>query len=304
MAAAQFYRWGLDLGGTKIEGVVLREGSTEPVCRIRIPTEADRGYEHILTQIGRLVSQMESSSGLARPTAIGLGMPGNSDADTGLMKNANTVCLIGRPLISDLEHALGCRVYAANDANCFALAEATLGAGKGASVVFGVIMGTGVGGGLVVNGQALNGKMSIAGEWGHNVLEPCGAPCYCGKRGCVETVLSGPGLELWYSEQGGSEGVRLPEIVARAGNGEALALATVERLCEKFGEAVSVVVNIVDPDVIVLGGGVGNVPDLYTHGVKALEKWVFNDKLTTRVVAPSLGDSAGVFGAAMLVPGS
>jgi predicted NBD/HSP70 family sugar kinase len=290
-------RWGIDLGGTKIEGVVLR--GSDVLCRVRVATEAEGGYEHILGRIGLLVREMETASALPRPSAIGLGMPGNSDPDSGLMRNANTVCLIGRPLLGDLSQLLGVRVAAANDANCFALAEALLGAGRGAGVVFGVIMGTGVGGGIVVNGAVLNGRQSIAGEWGHNVLEPGGAPCYCGKRGCVETVLSGPGLERWYREAGG-EALRLPEIVSRAETGEARAMATIDRLCEKFGEGLSVVVNILEPDVIVLGGGVGNVSALYERGVAALGRWVFSDRLLTRVVRPELGDSAGVFGAALL----
>jgi predicted NBD/HSP70 family sugar kinase len=294
-------RWGIDLGGTKIEGVILPDGSSKPVCRLRVPTEADQGYEHIISQMNQLIIAMEAESGLTRPEVLGLGTPGNSDPDTGFMKNANTVCLIGKPLILDAEMRLGLRIRAANDANCFALAEAIHGAGKGSSVVFGVIMGTGVGGGLVVDGKVLNGRMSIAGEWGHNVLEPDGAPCYCGKVGCVETVLSGPGLERWHREQGG-DSIRLPEIASRATNGEGLAQRTMARLTEKFGEALSVVINIVDPDVVVLGGGVGNIPALYKEGVEALSRWVFNDSLQTSIRAPMLGDSAGVFGAAMLVP--
>lgn len=294
------YLWGIDLGGTKIEGAILdSERTTEPICRLRIPTEAEGGYGHILDQIVRVVELLKQESGLPLPSALGIGTPGTSDRSTGRMRNCNTTALNGKPLPTDLQERLGIEVRSANDANCFALAEALLGAGKGADVVFGVIMGTGVGGGLVVNGRVLNGAQGIAGEWGHNVLEPEGAPCYCGKRGCVETVLAGPSLERYYREQGGDE-ARLPQILERARRGDAMAMNVFERLMEKFGEALSVVVNIVDPDVVVLGGGVGNVSELLTKGRDSLEKWVFNDRLETSLRQPTLGDSAGVFGAALL----
>jgi predicted NBD/HSP70 family sugar kinase len=292
--------WGIDLGGTKVEGVVLDpDRFTEPRCRLRVPTEANRGYDHIISQIGRLLTEMERETGEARPEAIGIGTPGTSDPATGLMKNCNTTAFNGRPLSMDLERALGCRVALANDANCFALAEARLGAGRGAEVVFGVILGTGVGGGLVVNGRVLGGAQGIAGEWGHNLLEPDGAPCYCGRKGCVETVLAGPSLERFYAERSG-ERRRLPEILSRVDT-DAAAAATRERLMDQFGRALAVVVNIVDPHVVVLGGGVGSVPELRTEGRESLARHVFNTTLATELKAPTLGDSAGVFGAAMLV---
>lgn len=293
-------RWGIDLGGTKIEGVILDErGIESPVCRLRIATEADQGYDHMIDRIATLVEAMERESGLTRPTAIGIGTPGTTDPRQGTMKNCNTTALNGKPLPADLSNKLGIDVRVANDANCFALAEATLGAAKGAPVVFGVIMGTGVGGGLVVNGQVIGGAQGIGGEWGHNVLEVGGTPCYCGKVGCVETVLAGPSLERFYFQQSGTK-LRLPEIMGRIETDEHAA-ATRQRLIDKFGEALSVVVNIVDPDVIVLGGGVGNIPDLYEAGRTSLAKWVFNNRLDTELRRPILGDSAGVFGAAMLV---
>lgn len=292
--------WGLDLGGTKIEGVVLDpERFTTPKCRLRLPTEAHLGYDHIVGQIVRLVEEMEKATGESRPAAIGIGTPGTADPFTGLMKNCNTTALNGRPLPQDLSAALGCRAVLANDANCFALAEARLGVARGADVVFGVILGTGVGGGLVVGGRVLNGAQGIAGEWGHNLLDPDGVPCYCGRRGCVETVLAGPSLERHYSGLTG-EKRRLPEILSRVDSDPAAA-ETRRYLLEWFGKALAVVVNIVDPNVIVLGGGVGNVPDLLTHGREELARWVFNDKLGTELRTPTLGDSAGVFGAAMLV---
>lgn len=290
--------WGIDLGGTKIEGVVLERGQTEPLCRTRISTEADQGYPHIVERIGELIDRIEAETGLKRPARIGIGTPGTVDPATGLMKNCNTTVLNGTPLPADVEHWLGCKIRVANDANCFAMAEAQLGAGKGADVVFGVIMGTGVGGGIVVDGRVLNGAQGIAGEWGHNVLEPDGRPCYCGKVGCVETVLSGPSLERFYNEQTGAS-MRLPEIMSRV-DVDAIAAATLDRLCQKFGEALAVIVNILDPDVIILGGGVGNVPELQTRGRAELGKWIFNPSPKVELRSPLLGDSAGVFGAAML----
>lgn len=290
--------WGIDLGGTKIEGAVLPREGGDPIARLRIPTEASQGYEHIIGRIGEVVRQLEDRTGQTRPSKIGVGTPGACDPATGLMKNCNTTSLNGRPLPADLSKALGVEAVVANDANCFALAEAVLGAAKGAGVVFGVIMGTGVGGGIVVNGRVLNGAQGIAGEWGHNLLEPNGELCYCGKRGCVETVLAGPWLEKFYATQSGVKKT-LKEIVAIQDE-DPHAKATLERLYEKFGEGLSVIINILDPDVIVLGGGVGNVPGLLEHGKASLRKYVFNTDLGTRICLPTLGDSAGVFGAAML----
>ena len=295
--------WGIDLGGTKIEGVVLPDPeSIEPICRLRVPTEADQGYEHILGQIGRLLDQMIAATG-ERPEVVGVGTPGVIDPVTGRMKNSNTTCLNGMPLDVDLAAWSEHRYVFANDANCFALAEATLGAGKGSATVFGVIMGTGVGGGVVVNGQVLGGAQGIAGEWGHNVLDPDGFQCYCGRSGCVETVLSGPALQRWHTKQTGTE-ISLPEIVRLAESGDSGALATLEHLYDRFGEGISVVVNILDPQAVVLGGGVSNVPGLVERGRAALAKYVFNSRVDTQILAASLGDSAGVFGAAMLTHGA
>jgi predicted NBD/HSP70 family sugar kinase len=292
--------WGLDLGGTKIEGVVLEpDRSSEPICRLRVPTEAAQGYRHILDQIRHLLERMEAETGSRRPERIGMGTPGTEDPRTGRMKNCNTTALNGQPLRADLEAILETEVRLANDANCFALAEARLGAAKGHKVVFGVIMGTGVGGGLVVDGHVLGGAHGIAGEWGHNVLEPDGDPCYCGKVGCVETVLAGPSLERFYERRSGQrKGMR--EILAKVAEDSA-ALATEARLVEGFGRALSVVVNIVDPDAIVLGGGVGHAAALYERGKESLSRWMFNERFEGALLRPMLGDSAGVFGAAMLV---
>ncbi|MEM9024700.1 MAG: ROK family protein [Bacteroidota bacterium] len=201
--------WGIDLGGTKIEGVVLRPGNTpEVLARLRVPTEAQHGYHHIVSQIENLVQQLKTAVG-STPQCLGIGTPGTIDAVTRTLKNSNTTCLIGQPLHKDLERILGTSIVMANDANCFALAEATLGAARGLSeppeVIFGSIMGTGVGGGIVVNGHIINGRHGIAGEWGHNYLDAEGGDCYCGRQGCVETVISGPALERYYARVTGRQ---------------------------------------------------------------------------------------------------
>ena len=289
------------MGGTKIEGVIL-DAENKVVFRHRIATEAEGGYEHIVSRFKLLIDEIKRMSKLS-PKSIGIGTPGSMDRRTGLMKNCNTTALIGKPLKKDIEEALGLPIKLTNDANCFAMAEALMGVvpeeAPDAEVVFGVIMGTGVGGGIVVNGRVLNGNHSIAGEWGHNVLIEGGEPCYCGKNGCVETVIAGPSLERFYREKSG-ESKRLKEIVAAAGPNDPFARQTIDRLVHYFGRAISVVINIVDPDVIVLGGGVSNVDQLYTRGPGAAETFVFNGQLNTPILKPKLGDSAGVFGAALL----
>lgn len=296
--------WGIDLGGTKIEGVVL-ESREHPrvLARHRIPTEAQQGYAHILDQVAALVQELSRMTGL-RPERLGLGHPGTLDPQTGVVKNANTTALIGKPFDRDLEQRLGIPIRLSNDANCFAVAEALLGAVPEvlpqAEVVFGVIMGTGVGGGIVVRGQVIHGRQGIAGEWGHNFLDAEGGPCYCGKVGCVETLISGPALERFYREKTGEER-HLPDIAARAEAGtNAAAAETIQRLIHYFGKAIAVVINILDPDAIVLGGGVGNIERLYSDGVAEAGKHLFNPRIDTVFLKPKLGDSAGVFGAALL----
>ena len=299
--------WGIDLGGTKVEGVILpSHGSPQPVLRMRVDTEASKGYTHIVGQIKKLVQQMQNESGIS-PQQIGFGTPGVLDPVLQSMKNCNSTGLNGMPLQKYLEQELGIPVLLANDANCFALAETHWGIVKekcpDAKVVFGIIMGTGVGGGLVFNHHIWNGKHGIAGEWGHNFLDESGGPCYCGKTGCVETVISGPATEKYYQKISG-EHIRLKEIYTRYRSGEKFAEQTIERLCHFFGKAVSVVVNILDPDVLVIGGGVGNIDELYTRGLESLKKYIFNNRVDVRILRPSLGDSAGVFGAAALTEGS
>lgn len=297
--------WGIDMGGTKIEGAILKsKDDPEVLFRTRIPTEADQGYEHILSQVKKLIDLMVEHIGY-KPTRIGFGTPGILDPKTGVMKNCNTVSMNGKPMKADLEKVLGVSVEIANDADCFALAEARHGVVKehfpDARVVFGVIMGTGVGGGLVVDGRAIIGLQGIAGEWGHNFLDASGGNCYCGKSGCVEQVISGPALEEYYFRETGNR-KPLKDIVALAESKvDPTAQKTMIRLIEFFGKAISVLINIIDPDVIVIGGGVGNIDMLYDRGVDSVKKYVFNTRLDTPIVQPMLGDSAGVFGAAFLL---
>ena len=303
---------GIDLGGTKIEAVVVRLG-TEPevLARVRVPTNRSEGYDAIVERTRQLAVDTAREAGLRDLPAVGVGMPGSVSLRSGqaLVKNSNTTCLNGRPFRDDLARALDTRVSFANDANCFALAEATWGAGRGAKVAFGVILGTGVGGGIVLRDAAgtlrtWEGAQGIAGEWGHVVLDPThGSPCYCGRRGCIETYLSGPAFEAAYVARGGTPR-SLAEIARCAREGEALARTLLEERVDVFGRALATVIDILDPDVVVLGGGASNL-DMFTElGPAAVARWVFNDELTTRIVRHELGDSAGVYGAALLAADS
>ena len=306
MDASKNLLWGIDLGGTKVEGAVIRPGSqTEVLIRKRIPSESTKGYEHILGRIKELVTNIADEI-QQQPQAIGIGTPGTMDPHSGVMKNSNSTSLNGQPLKKDLENLLGIPVKLANDANCFALAETRMGIvpdlAPEAQVVFGVIMGTGVGGGVVVNHKIIHGNQGIGGEWGHIFLDASGGKCYCGKTGCVETVLAGPSLERYYHEQSGKE-ARLPDILASYKTGEDIAARkTVKRLIHYFGLGLSNIVNILDPDIIVIGGGVGNIDLLYQEGPAAIKKHVFDTSKNfhTIIAKPKLGDSAGVFGAAFL----
>lgn len=295
------FLWGIDLGGTKIEGAILDPTHAgRAAWRTRVATESDGGYDHIITRVRAVIEQLETAAGQRRPPILGVGTPGAIEPVTGRLKNSNTVCLNGRSLAADLSKALGVEARLANDANCFALAEATLGAARGHDVVIGLILGTGVGSGIVVHGRVLSGRHGIAGEWGHNPLCGEATPCYCGRAGCVETVISGPALERFYHARAGARAA-LPEIVRRAGAGDPHADTTLGRLVDKFGEAIAAVINIVDPDAIVIGGGVGNIDCLYGDGTRAaIRRYLFNAELHTRLLRPALGDSAGVFGAALL----
>jgi fructokinase len=289
-------RVGVDLGGTKIEGVVLGDNE-EVLLRERTATEAERGYEHIVARVGELASKLlQAAPGCPW---VGVGTPGAVSTRSGRMKNCNTLCLNGRDLPADLAGSIGRPVRVENDANCFALAEAKRGAAAGADVVFGVILGTGVGGGIVCGGRLLPGLQHVAGEWGHHSIDPSGPVCYCGQRGCVERYLSGPALEADYESEAGSRAT-VAEIVARARQREEAARAVFARYLARFGRALANVVSILDPDVIVLGGGLSNIDELYDEGRRAVAGDVFNDELRTPIVRHALGDSAGVIGAAML----
>jgi predicted NBD/HSP70 family sugar kinase len=300
------YIAGIDLGGTKIEGVILdKREPGKPLCRLRVPTERDKGYEHILSQIACLCELMSKETGLPFPQKAGMGTPGVIDPFSQTIKNSNTQCLNNRALREDLQKLTGYDFVMANDANCFVLAEATRGAAKGCETVFGVIMGTGVGGGLVVNGQVLNGCHGIAGEWGQLILDANSElVSNYGTRGTAEAILSGPGLEKFYELRAGRK-LPLREIVQLARRkADVNAEATLAHLIKYFAQGVSILINTIDPQAIVLGGGVGNIDELYADSTLAeVAKQVFNPRLQTRFLKPTLGDSAGVFGAAMLVCG-
>ncbi|HET9930752.1 MAG TPA: ROK family protein [Polyangiaceae bacterium] len=318
---------GVDLGGTKTEAVVLRrvaaphpdDAHFDVLARERVPTPSSAGYDAVLAATAELVRQVLAQAGLsARETSIGVGMPGAVTRREGLVKNSNSVCLNGRPFREDLSRALGQTVAFENDANCFALAETELGAGRAHrdGIVFGVIMGTGVGGGLVVHGRVWPGLQSLGGEWGHHAVGPwrragaaeapgefgLGLPalpvCYCGKTGCLELYAAGPAVERDYANRSG-ERRSLREIAERHRE-DAHAAASIDQLLEAFGRGLANVIDIVDPSAIVLGGGVSNLSCLYDEGVDRVRRYVFNDELLTPILKHELGDSAGVLGAALL----
>ncbi len=294
-------RMGIDLGGTKIEAIVLDDAGSVRF-RERVPTPQG-DYAGTLAAIGGLVARAERAAGAA--CTVGIGTPGAISPASGLMKNSNSTVLNGKPLKQDLEQLLGREIRMANDANCFALSEAVDGAAAGAEVVFGVIVGTGCGAGVVVRGHALTGPNAIAGEWGHNPLpwpnddERPGPACYCGKHGCIETWLSGTGLANVFAAEIGDR-LQAPEIVARAEAGDAVCEASLQRYEDRMARSLAHVINILDPDVIVLGGGMSNVRRLYDNVPKLWGRYVFSDRVATRLVAPLHGDSSGVRGAAWL----
>lgn len=287
------YKVGIDLGGTKIEGICLDE-NLGIVNRTRIPTNQQNGYHSIVDSIVSLVKDLTKE---ITDYSVGICTPGAISKKTGLVKNSNTRCLIGMPLKDDLERSLGRKIAMDNDANCFAMAESKLGAAAGFGVVFGVIMGTGVGGGIVIDGKVHHGRTNIAGEWGHHTLHQNGNECYCGKMGCVETYISGPALEKRWSELTGKES-SLPEIVKDLDNVHAHAWK--KEFLGNFGTSLANVIDILDPDVVVLGGGLSNIDFLYTEGRDAVYGMVFSDLVDTPILKNKLGDSAGVFGAALL----
>jgi len=295
--------WGIDLGGTKIEIIVMDPASHEVIYRERTATQSNKGRDQILNNIGQLVDSAARELG-TRPTRIGIATPGTSDPVTGLLKNSNTTCLNDTPYKDDVESMLAMPAILANDANCFALAETTMGVipreCPDARVVFGIILGTGVGGGIIVDGKVIGGMHGIGGEWGHILLDADGESCYCGKSGCVETVISGPALERHYAKLAGTS-LPLAEIAAREPS-DPHAGTIITHLIDSFALGVTQVLNVLDPDAVVIGGGVGNIQALYEDRcIRAIEKHLFNPVFQGRILKPELGDSAGVFGAAMLV---
>lgn len=293
-------RIGIDLGGTKIEGIALLEG--RELARHRVTTPQS-GYEETVRAIVDMVRWLERETG--RKGSIGIGTPGAISPATGLIKNANSTRLIGHPLDRDLQQALKRPVRIANDANCFAVSEATDGSGAGASVVFGVILGTGCGGGVVVNGHVLTGVNAIAGEWGHNPLpaphddERPGHRCYCGRFGCIETFISGTGLS-WDYERVAGQHLAAEQIVARAGQGDPPCRASLDRYIDRLARSLGSIINVLDPDVIVLGGGMSNCRELYEKVPAVWTPYIFSDYVATRLLPPAHGDSSGVRGAAWL----
>ena len=285
---------GIDLGGTKIEGILTDE-NYKTITRKRISTNQENGYNSILESIKNLVLELAQESD--DKVSIGICTPGALSLDSGLIKNSNTQCLIGKDLQNDLKNILHYNVSIENDANCFALAEAQLGAGVNSNLVFGVIMGTGVGGGIIMNGKIHHGRTNIAGEWGHHCLHTGGNSCYCGNNGCVETYISGPALEKNWSVLT-SQNNSLPEIIKNLDNPNFPKWK--KSFLDNFGLSIANVIDILDPDIIVLGGGVSNIDFLYDEGSNAVYEKVFSDIVDTPIVKNELGDSAGVFGACML----
>ena len=293
---------GIDLGGTKIEGIVLKsKENPEEIIRHRVNTEEKKGYSHVINNIKSLVDYIEEKI-KHKFNKIGIGTPGTIDPETGLLKNSNSQCLNGMPIQRDLANNLNKTILIQNDANCFALAETLLGSIKeqypNAKNVFGIIMGTGVGGGVIIDGKTVYGSQGIGGEWGHTIVTDNGDECYCGKKGCVEAVISGRALQIYYNKISGKK-LKLEEIYAEK-DSDNHAKETFERLITHFGKGLSNVVNIIDPEVIVLGGGLSNIDELYNEGYDELKKYFFNPTFNTPILRPKLGDSAGVYGAALL----
>ena len=289
---------GIDLGGTKTEAILLGpDGSV--LFRERTQTPRDSGYDAIVETVVGMIGHAAARLDPATPCSVGIGIPGSLDETTGLVRNANSTCLIGHPLKSDLERLLGRPVQLRNDADCFTLAECRAGAGEGYGLVFGVIMGTGCGGGICIDGTVREGPHRIAGEWGHYSVDPQGAPCYCGNRGCVETLISGSGVEAAFLRAHGRP-LTMDEIVARAREGELSCQQAFDRFLDDFGRCLGGLISMLDPDAVVLGGGLSNIDELYTRGVERVKRYAFHDDLTTPILKNRLGDSAGVFGAAWI----
>jgi len=296
MDAGGLHRIGIDLGGTKTEAVLL-DPCDAILLRERRATPLAEGYRAVLESVAAMVRSAASLVPSGRSCCIGIGIPGSVDVVTGLVRNANSVCLIGRPFPADLEQLLGRKVGVRNDADCFTLAESRAGAAAGYRLVFGVIMGTGCGGAICLDGAVREGPHRICGEWGHLSVDPRGTQCYCGNRGCVETKISGSGVEAAFLARYG-ESLGMDRIVAGARNGDPRCRAAFDAFLDDFGRCLGGVISILDPDAVVLGGGLSNIDELYREGFELVRRYAFHGDLRTPVLRNRLGDSAGVFGAA------
>jgi fructokinase len=295
------YKIGIDLGGTKTESIVL-DPADRTLYRKRVATPRKDGYAAILGSLRERICDAVNHLPAKEKYTIGIGIPGSIDTDTQLVQNANTTCLIGQPLQTDLENMLGRRVGMQNDANCFTLAESRCGAGKGYGLVFGIIMGTGCGGGICIEGCIRRGSHGITGEWGHFSVDPQGVKCYCGNRGCVETKISGSGVESAFFEKYNRR-LRMPEIVQGFRRGDSPCTTAFHRFLDDFGRCLGGLISVLDPDAVVLGGGLSSIDELYTLGLERVRDYVFHRHINTPVLKNKLGDSAGVFGAAWIGEG-
>lgn len=289
---------GIDLGGTKTEAILLdTDGSV--LARHRRPTPREMGYDSIVTHVVDMIKETADFLGKSTPYSIGIGIPGSLDPVSGLVRNANSICLIGKPLQFDIERLLKHPISIRNDADCFTMAECFAGAGQGYELVFGIIMGTGCGGGLCIAGEVREGPHRIAGEWGHICMDRDGVECYCGNRGCIETLISGSGVEQSLLRESGKR-LSMHEIALQARTGDPLCVRTFNRFLDDFGRCVGGLISLLDPDAVILGGGLSNIDELYTSGVENVKKYAFHNGLRTPILKNSLGDSAGVFGAAWI----
>jgi fructokinase len=292
------YKIGIDLGGTKTEAILLNPDNRD-IFRQRISTPKEHGYDAILGSTHELILNVANRIPHQINYSIGIGIPGSINTDTDLVQNANTTCLIGRPLQKDIENLIGRTITVENDANCFALAESRSGAGRTYPLVFGIIMGTGCGGGICMNGTIHKGPNRIAGEWGHFSVDPGGAECYCGNRGCVETKISGSGVEAAFFRTFDKH-VTMQDITMGYRAGDPQCTETFLHFLDDFGRCLGGLISVLDPDVVVLGGGLSNIDELYTMGVERVRKYTFHQQIKTPVLRNMLGDSAGVYGAAWI----
>ena len=298
MNSMPLYRIGVDMGGTKIETVILDEKGFESYRR-RVSTPSKDGYDVILNTLVREIETAKEKLASRHNVTIGVCIPGSVNPDDGLIQNANTTCLNGMPFHHDVNMRLNHKVAMENDANCFALAEAVAGAARGYSLVFGVIMGTGCGGGISIDGRVRKGPHAMAGEWGHVSIDPEGAPCFCGKKGCIETKISGGGVEKAYERKFGAH-LSMNAIVAGFRKGDPECADIFKTFLDDFGRSLGGLISILDPDAVVLGGGLSNIDELYTMGVENVRRYAFHQNLKTPILRNSLGDSAGVIGASWI----